>query len=112
MRLPRALAGALLWVLASVIGLVGVLLCITIIGLPIGFFLVRRAGRMFSAAVKLMLPEEVAHPISENRKRAAENTKDKAASTKDATKKVRKAKKKVTKKAGKKRKSLATRLGL
>ena len=36
MRLLRGLLGALLWILASVLGLVGVLLCVTIILLPVG----------------------------------------------------------------------------
>lgn len=94
MRLPRALAGALLWILASVVGLLGALLCVTIIGLPIGIFLVRRAGRMFSAAVRLMLPQELAHPVKENRKKAADKVDKSKDVAKQATKKVRKKRKK------------------
>jgi hypothetical protein len=36
MRLFRGLLGALLWILASVLGLVGLLLCITVIVLLVG----------------------------------------------------------------------------
>ncbi len=36
MRLLRGLPGAVLWILAAVLGLVGVLLCVTIILLPLG----------------------------------------------------------------------------
>ena len=116
MRLPRALAGALLWILASVVGLLGALLCVTIIGLPIGIFLIRRAGRMFSTAVRLMLPSGLAHPIEEAKssahdkgKKGADSTKDTAGKAKD---KAQKAAKKTKKKSKKKRKSLESRLGL
>ena len=36
MRLIRGLAGALLWLLAAVVGLLGVILCVTVILLPLG----------------------------------------------------------------------------
>lgn len=113
MRLPRALAGALLWILASVVGLLGALLCVTIIGLPIGIFLVRRAGRMFSAAVRLMLPQELAHPIKENRKKAADKVGKAKDRGKDAADKTKDVGKLTGKKAKKKRKrSWESRLGL
>src|SRR5690348_4641156 len=106
MRLPRALAGALLWILASVVGLLGALLCVTIIGLPIGIFLIRRAARMFSTSVRMMLPPSLAHPIEEAKrsvrdkgKDSAETTKDNAKQAKDKVgKKAKKMKKKVKKK--------------
>ena len=75
MRLPRALAGAVLWILASVVGLLGALLCITVIGLPIGIFLLRRAGRLFRAAVRLMMPPSVVHPVQETGKKAKKKVK-------------------------------------
>jgi divalent metal cation (Fe/Co/Zn/Cd) transporter len=106
MRLPRALAGALLWILASVVGLLGALLCVTIIGLPIGIFLLRRAGRMFSAAVKLMLPSSLAHPLQEAKQSVRDKGKDGAERTKDKAVQV---KKKVKKK---RKKSWERRLGL
>ena len=112
MRLPRALAGALLWILASVVGLLGALLCVTIIGLPIGIFLIRRAGRMFSTAVRLMLPSGLAHPIEEAKSSAREKGKKGADRGKDTAEKAKKAAKKTKKKSRKKRKSLESRLGL
>ena len=36
MRIPRALLGSLLWILAAVLGLVAVILCVTVILLPLG----------------------------------------------------------------------------
>ena len=47
MRLLWGLLGALLWILASVLGLVGVLLCVTIILLPVGIPIVKIAGSLF-----------------------------------------------------------------
>jgi hypothetical protein len=65
MRLLRGLLGALLWILAAVLGLVGLVLCVTIILLPLGIPIVRLAGRLFTHSLRLMLPRSVAHPIDE-----------------------------------------------
>lgn len=70
MRLLRGLPGAVLWILAAVLGLVGVLLCVTIILLPLGIPLVKLAGHLFSRSVRLMLPRELAHPVKELTKSA------------------------------------------
>jgi hypothetical protein len=115
MRLLRALSGALLWILASVVGLVGAILCVTIIGLPIGIFLLRRAGRTFSTAVRLMLPSSLAHPVEEMKKSARDKGEKGADRTKETAGKAKQAPGKVTKKVkkkAKKRKSLERRLGL
>jgi hypothetical protein len=63
MRLLRGLLGALLWILASVLGLIGVLLCVTVILLPVGIPLVKLAGSFFVRSMKLMLPPSLAHPV-------------------------------------------------
>ena len=63
MRFLRGLAGALLWILAALIGLVGALLCVTIVLLPLGIPLLGAARRMFTQSVRLMLPPSVAHPV-------------------------------------------------
>jgi hypothetical protein len=63
MRLLRGLLGALLWILAAVLGLVGVLLCVTVILLPVGIPVVKLAGSMFVRSVRLMLPPALAHPV-------------------------------------------------
>jgi hypothetical protein len=71
MRVLRGLAGALLWILASVVGLVAVLLCATIILLPVGIPLLFLTRRMFTASVRLFLPRAAAHPIKNAGKSAA-----------------------------------------
>ena len=65
MRLLRGLGGAVLWILASLLGLVGVLLCVTVILLPVGLPLVRLAGQLFTRSLRLMLPRALAHPVNE-----------------------------------------------
>jgi hypothetical protein len=70
MRLLRGIPGAVLWILAAVLGLVGLLLCATVILLPLGIPLVKLAGRLFSRSVQLMLPRAVAHPVAELTKAA------------------------------------------
>jgi hypothetical protein len=62
MRLLRGLAGALLWILSAVLALVAVLLCVTVILLPLGLPLLGYARRLFTLALKLMLPRAVTHP--------------------------------------------------
>lgn len=63
MRLLRGLLGGLLWILAAVVGLVAVVLCVTVILLPIGLPLLAQARRMFTTSVRLMLPPALAHPV-------------------------------------------------
>jgi hypothetical protein len=65
MRLLRGLLGALLWISAALLGLVGVVLCVTVILLPLGIPLLRIAGRLLTRAVRLMLPRALAHPVGE-----------------------------------------------
>jgi hypothetical protein len=65
MRLLRGVPGAVLWVLAAVIGLVGLLLCVTVILLPLGIPLVKLANRLFCRSVQLMLPCTLVHPVDE-----------------------------------------------
>jgi len=59
------LLGALLWILAAVLGLVGLVMCVTVILLPLGIPVLGLAGRLFTHAVRLMLPRSLAHPIDE-----------------------------------------------
>ena len=61
MRLLRGLLGTLLWILAAVVGLVAVILCVTVILLPLGIPLLGYARRLFAQAVRMMLPRAVAH---------------------------------------------------
>lgn len=66
MRVPRALLGALLWILAAVVGLLGVLLSVTVILLPLGVPLLMLARRLFTRSVALILPRKVSHPVEES----------------------------------------------
>ena len=101
MRLLRGLGGALLWILASLLGLVAVLLCVTIILLPVGIPLLRVARRMWTSSVRLMLPRAVAHPVKEarrkGRKRRSEAVDDVGSMSRRARKKARKSGKKAGK---------------
>lgn len=65
MRILRGIGGGLLWIVASLLGLVALLLCVTVILLPVGIPLLLLARRLFGAAVKLMTPREVRHPVEE-----------------------------------------------
>jgi zinc transporter ZupT len=94
----RALGGALLWILGAVVGLVGLVLCVTILLLPLGIPVLALAGRMMGAGVRMMLPHAVAHPVDELRQ-AGRDMKDQGAHTTDAVRKhSRKARRKLRKK--------------
>jgi len=68
----RWLGGGLLWILAGVVGLIGVLLSITIILLPVGIPLLMLAKKIGGLATALMLPRAVRHPVQELGDRSAE----------------------------------------
>ncbi|KUI27269.1 hypothetical protein AU196_01705 [Mycobacterium sp. IS-1742] len=76
MRVLRGLLGALLWILAGVIGLVGFVLCLTAILLPIGVPLLGLARRLLTHAVQLMMPRGVAHPVKELTKTTDKTTRN------------------------------------
>ena len=109
MRLLRGLLGALLWIAAALLGLVGLVMCVTLILLPVGIPVLGLSRRLITQAVQLMLPRAVAHPVKEASKKAKEKGEGVGSlvsdSTKDAKKKIRK---KTTKRTllGRKRKSL------
>ena len=56
MRPVRAVGAVLLWVLASVLAVLSLLLCITVILLPLGAPLLFLSVQMYKRAVKLALP--------------------------------------------------------
>jgi hypothetical protein len=86
----------LLWIGASLLGLVAVLLCVTVILLPVGIPMLMLSRRMFTRSVALMLPRAMSHPLDESRKKG---------------KKVsRKARKKAKKKAKRHAKKAAEKL--
>src|SRR4051794_9788217 len=61
----RWLAAGLVWVLASLLGLLGVVLCVTIILLPLGLFLISLSRRLYGLAGVLVVPRALRHPVSE-----------------------------------------------
>ena len=70
MRFLRSLLGGLLWLLASLVGLVAIIACVTLILLPIGIPLLGLARRLYGKSVRLFLPPAVAHPTQEPKRRA------------------------------------------
>jgi len=62
-RLLRGVAGALLWIVAAVVGLVGALCCVTVVLLPVGIPLLLLARKMFTTSVQLLMPKKLAHPV-------------------------------------------------
>jgi len=102
MRALRALVGSLLWILSGLLGLVGALLCVTVILLPLGIPLLYLARRLFKYSMVFFLPRAVRHPAQELGKSAKKGGKG-AVDAVDAPKLTsRKARKKAKKKAGKK----------
>jgi hypothetical protein len=102
MRLLRGLGGALLWVVASVVALLAVVLCVTIILLPVGIPLFMLAKKMFGRAVGLMLPRTLTHPVDEGGKKASKRRKDASKKAGKASKRGRKKSGKLADKGGKK----------
>ena len=62
MLLLRGLGAALLWVVAGVVGLLGILLCVTIILLPLGIPVLLMAKRLFRYSMVVLMPGKVRHP--------------------------------------------------
>ena len=104
MRVLRMLAGSLLWILSGVVGLVGLLLCVTVILLPLGIPLLALARRLFRSAMAMFLPRAVRHPVQELGKSAKSDAKDAAGSVSAPDLPSRKARKRTKKKAKKKAK--------
>jgi hypothetical protein len=96
-RVLRVTGGALLWILASVVGLVAVLLCVTVVLLPLGIPLLALARRLFTRAIALFLPRAAQHPLKatgDAAKSATESVTDKLDAHK-ASKRIKKRWKKV-----------------
>ena len=72
MRLLRGLIAVVTWLLGLVLLLVAVLLCATLILLPLGIPLLRYALRLFGAGTRLTTSRKVTHPIDEMRRTASQ----------------------------------------
>src|SRR3954467_5133341 len=107
MRILRGLLGTLLWILAGVLGLVALLLCVTIILLPLGIPLLRVAKTLFGKAGRLMMPRSVAHPVEETKRKGRKLKPDKPDLAGDAAAIKKKAKNKTREMTGRRRKLFA-----
>jgi hypothetical protein len=56
MRALRAVAGVLVWLLASVLLLLAIVLCLTVLLLPVGLALGFVAVRLYALGLRLFLP--------------------------------------------------------
>jgi hypothetical protein len=63
MKVLRIAGGAALWALAGIVGLLGAVLCLTLVLLPLGVPLLFLARRLFRAALALFAPPAVRHPV-------------------------------------------------
>jgi hypothetical protein len=64
MWLLRGLGASLLWILAGVVGLLGIILSATLILLPVGIPLVMLAKKIFGYSMVLLVPGKVRHPVA------------------------------------------------
>jgi hypothetical protein len=71
MRALRWAAASLLMLLAGLLGLVGAILCVTLVLLPLGIPLLFVARRLFRSAGQLVVPRPVRHPVDETQRRAS-----------------------------------------
>ena len=97
----RALVGALLWLLAGILGLVGAICCVTIILLPVGIPVLALARKLFAYSMVFFLPRKVRHPVDELKKSAGSKASDAVDSVKDSMKDSGVDLKPVRKRAGK-----------
>jgi len=70
--------------LAGLLGLVGALLCVTLILLPLGIPILFLARRLFRTAGQLVVPRAVRHPVEESQKRSAKGAKGSKKARNDA----------------------------
>jgi hypothetical protein len=111
MTVLRALLGSLLWILACVVGLLGVLLSVTLILLPVGIPLLFLARKLFKYSMTFFLPRAVRHPAQElgrKGRRSAGDAADAMGASGRTLKRARKRGRKLTKKA---RKQASKKLG-
>jgi len=53
----------LLWILAGVLGLLGVVLSVTVILAPVGIPLLMLAKKLFGYSMVVLMPNKVRHPV-------------------------------------------------
>jgi hypothetical protein len=97
------------WLLASLLGLVGglagllgAIMCVTIVLAPLGVLLLMLSQRLFRMAGDLVIPRKVRHPLEALGGAASDAADDLAGSARKRGKSVRKRGRKATRKARKK----------
>lgn len=63
MRFLKILLGSVVWLVAELLGLVGLLLSVTVILLPLGIPVLMLAKRLFTVAMALIVPRAARHPV-------------------------------------------------
>ena len=104
MRVLRVLLGSLLWIVAGVVVLLGAVLCVTVVLLPVGIPLIMLGRRIMGAAVALIMPRAVTHPVDEGTKSVkgaagsvVDRVKDIDVDTKGLRKRAKRSRKKIRK---------------
>ncbi len=88
MRALRWAGASLLMLLAGLLGLVGAILCVTLILLPLGIPILFLARRLFRTAGQLVVPRAVRHPVDESHKHAGRSVKRLGKKVESSTKAV------------------------
>ena len=99
MRVIRGLLGALLWIIWTVLMLVAIVLCVTVILLPLGIPLFKLARRLIDKAILLMLPRPIADPAGSLKRGSKKARKKGRKKGRKATKSMEKSRKRLGKKA-------------
>jgi hypothetical protein len=111
MRVLRALVGSLLWVLACVVGLLGVVLSVTLILLPLGVPLLLLARKLFKYSLTFFLPPALRHPARELGRTSRRGAKDAADAMGASGKRLQRGRKRGRKLTKKARKQAGKKLG-
>jgi hypothetical protein len=72
MRILRWLAAGLIGTVGAVLGLVGALLCVTLILIPLGIPVLMLSRRVFGLASRIVVPRSVRHPVKELDRRSSD----------------------------------------
>jgi hypothetical protein len=100
MRVLRWLGAGLVATVGGLLGLVGVVLCVTVILLPLGIPVIMLARRMFGLATGMVVPRAVRHPVKELDRRGSKAGKRTRAATGDAAKDATRAGRRAARKGG------------
>lgn len=80
MLLLRGLGASLLWIAAGVVGLLGVILCATVILIPLGIPVLMLAKRLFMYSMSVLVPGKVKHPVETLERTAGKRSREAAVS--------------------------------